>query len=53
MPPLVNARDLGETLPKKDELGDRLGTSNETGEISPNHPHEVSSDKDNYFTVPF
>ena len=53
MPPLVNARDLGETSPKKDELGDRLGTSNETGEISPNHPHEVSSDKDNYFTVPF
>ena len=53
MPPVVNAQDWGEILPNNDELGDRLGTSNETGEISPNHPHEVSSDKDNYFTVPF
>ena len=53
MPPVVNARDSGEISPNKDELGDRLGISNETAEISPNHPHEVSRDKDNYFTLPF
>ena len=53
MPPVVNAQDWSEILPNKEELGDRLGTSNETGEISPNHPHEVSRDKDNYFTLPF